>query len=342
MRPPGRVWQIAVYYVAQGRALQRQQRTVLGGSMAKVTSFGVYLSELLSTVAAYRAKWDTGDRVARRRGQLNQSAIARTIAAHVEETDPAASRSLRSWRTLVWRALRDIACPAEFLDLIVSVFAIDENPVHEARLRSLHSAVFALEGLRGPGARPDWLPDAVLKRIGRLRKHRTLSLHELHQVGPDGRARSHRTIQVLEATRPDCDRYFFVHDAGGAEVEVVRGGKVVDLHPTEASLVCVEIEFGRTIPIGETHPLELVTTFGDSSAFPPEFRRASSASISNLEVSVCFDLARLPLRVWWATWETLGASPKLVEEVQPSSSGEVHRFVETSSAPIVGFRWAWR
>ena len=53
--------------------------------------------------------------------------------------------------------------------------------------------------------------------------HRTVSLHELHVIGPDGLPARHRTIHVIRALRDGLESYTFRFDRREATVHAVRG-----------------------------------------------------------------------------------------------------------------------
>ncbi|MGF1666048.1 MAG: hypothetical protein ACFCVC_07210 [Acidimicrobiia bacterium] len=305
-------------------------------------SFGTYLNELLSGVSAYRAKWDLPDRVRRvRPGAISQSAVARTIAEHMAATG-GPSRSSAAWKTLVWKSLGDHACTYEMLEGWIEVFAIDENPVHDYRLRSLHTLQFSRHVPPGPLPSERWVPEEVLARIGTGRRHRTVSVHESHTVGPDRQAVSHRSEQVIEAVRAGCDRYFFNYDAREVDLHVVSGGTVVGVYDTDGGLRCNEVAFGRTIPVGETHRFEIVATFRQPADLPPHVRRASADRLRRVSMQVCFDPANLPSEVRWAEWDTIGhAEPTFSEIVPLCAGGTAHRYVEQATRSVVGFTWTW-
>jgi hypothetical protein len=305
-------------------------------------SFGTYLNELLRGVAVYRGKWDLPDRDRRvRPDAISQSAVARTIAEHMEATGRP-SRTASAWKTLVWKALGDHACTAEMLEVWIEVFAIDENPVHEYRLRSLHELQFSRDAPPGPLPSERWVPEEVLTRIGAGRRHRTVSVHESHTVGPDRLAVSHRSEQVIEAIRDGCDRYFFNYDAREVELQVMTGGTVVGVYDTEGGLRCNEVAFGRTIPVGESHRFEIVATFRRAADLPQHVRRASADGLRRVSIQVCFDPAALPSEVRWAEWDTIGhEEPAFSQVVSLCAAGTVHRYVEQATRAVVGFTWKW-
>ncbi len=305
-------------------------------------SFGSYLSGLLSGVSAYRAKWDLPERARRiQSAPVSQSAIARTIAEHMDATG-GPIRSLSAWKTLVWKALGDHACTIEMLTVFIEVFAIDENPVHEYRLRSLHSQQFCRSEPPGPLPSERWVPEEVVTRIGSGRRHRTVSVHESHVVGPDRLAISHRSEQVIEAIRSGCDRYFFNYDARAVDLEIVSGGTVVGVFDIEGGLRCNEVAFGRTIPVGETHRFEIVATFRQPTDMPPQVRRASADRLRRVSMHVRFDPANLPAEVRWAEWDTIGEEePTFSENVVLCAAGTAHRYVEQATRSVVGFTWKW-
>jgi hypothetical protein len=305
-------------------------------------SFGTYLTGLLGGVSAYRAKWDLPDRVLRAcGGVVSQSAVARTLAEHVSEVG-GSGRSLAGWKTLVWRALGDHGCTAEFLDLVIEVFAIDENPVHEYRLRALHRLQFSTAESRGPLPSDEWVPQEVLLKAGVARRHRTLSVHDSHVVGADGRSIEHRSAQVVQAIAEGCDRYFFNFDAREVSIEVRSGGEVVGAFETEGGLRCNEVAFGREIPVGESHRFEIVARFNDPDSLPLRVRRASADRLRGVSIQVSFHREALPRIVEWAEWNTIGDDePVWRERVSPADDGIVHRYVASAERSVVGFMWSY-
>jgi hypothetical protein len=61
--------------------------------------------------------------------------------------------------------------------------------------------------------------------------HRTVSLHELHVVGPHGLPLQHRTVQVVRALQRGLASYTFRFDRREASVRVLRGATAREPRP---------------------------------------------------------------------------------------------------------------
>jgi hypothetical protein len=186
------------------------------------------------------------------------------------------------------------------------------------------------------------LPSPARYRPG-SRRHETLSLYELHVLGPDGRPAEHETIQLIKATEDDVDAVPYRFDTDELMVEVIRGGRV-DQRPYRVndSVFGVDIVLHRTLKAGETALMHYRCTFLYKSAPAPELRRAVLGSTRDLTMWVKFHPQRVPARVFRATWDRLELA-RVVERAQVEPDDELsvhHRFGWVEKA-VVGFYWEW-
>ena len=85
--------------------------------------------------------------------------------------------------------------------------------------------------------------------------------------------------------------------------------------------------------------MECETTFWYRTPPPPEFRRAASGRIENVDLRVQFHQLRLPSRVWWSEWPALDATPAVSEPVELDAEKGVRRALPAIERRVVGFRW---
>jgi hypothetical protein len=176
-------------------------------------------------------------------------------------------------------------------------------------------------------------------------EHRTVSLHELHVVGPDGLPARHRTIHVLRALRTGLSSYTYRFDRSEATVRALRGVQPGPPHddPEIPGLTAVELRFPRPLTEGETASFEYETLFHWRSVPPPQVRRAARMPVERLELRVEFSPERLPAEVQWGLWDGFGpdASLRAAERVELDSEHSAHRFIDELHGHTVGFLWAW-
>jgi hypothetical protein len=175
--------------------------------------------------------------------------------------------------------------------------------------------------------------------------HRTVSLHELHVIGPDGLPARHRTIHVIRALHPGLQAYTFRFDRREATVHAVRGvqpGPPRD-DPDLPGMTAVELLFPRPLEEGETASFEYETRFDWKSVPPPQVRRAARLPVERVEIGVEFSPERLPAEVHWALWDGFGPDAQLraAERVELDGEHSAHRFVDELHGHTVGFIWAW-
>jgi len=175
--------------------------------------------------------------------------------------------------------------------------------------------------------------------------HRTVSLHELHVIGPDGLPARHRTIHVIRALRDGLESYTFRFDRREATVHAVRGVRAGPPRddPDLPGMTAVELLFPHPLEEGETASFEYETEFDWTSVPPPQVRRAARLPVERVEIGVEFSPERLPAQVHWGLWDGFGPDAQLraAERVELDGEHSAHRFVEELHGHTVGFTWAW-
>lgn len=186
------------------------------------------------------------------------------------------------------------------------------------------------------------LPPPERYQAGPLR-HETLSLHEAHVLGPDGRPAEHETIQVIQATEDGVDAVPYRFDTDELMVEVIQGGRVGDRpYRVSDSVFGVDIVLDRPLRAGETTLMQYRSTFFYKSPPPPEFRRGILRSTRDLTIWVTFDPARVPARVFRAAWDQIDRA-RVIERVpvEPDDDLSVHHRFGRVEKAVVGFYWEW-
>ena len=186
------------------------------------------------------------------------------------------------------------------------------------------------------------LPPPERYQAGPLR-HETLSLHELHILGPDGKPAEHETIQVIRATADDVSSVPYRFDTDELMVEVIRGGRVGDRpYRVNDSVYGVDIVLHRPLNAGETALMQYRSTFFYRSAPPPELRRGVLRTTRDLTMWVRFHPQRVPARVYRARWDRLDLA-RVIERVpvEPDEELSVHHRFGVVEKAVVGFYWEW-
>ncbi|MFT3860364.1 hypothetical protein [Micropruina sp.] len=278
----------------------------------------------------YATRWQR--HIARRQSHaLHQSAICQVIAEYLWANDlqPAGDGALpRKLKDRVYRALGGQSLSLGTLRWFIEAFEM--TPEHTATLLRL----------AGPQASGGTVIGGSLVSPGTLppRRHRTVSLHEWHRVGPDGLPESHRTVHVIRAVER-LDRYPYVFDTDAATVRVVHGGRSGKPYALDNGLYAVDIMPTTPLEPGQTASMEYETTFWYRTPPPQEFRRASTGRIENLDLRVQFHPLRLPVQVWWSEWPALDQQPSMSEPVALDSDKCAHRYLDAIESTVVGFRW---
>ncbi len=284
-----------------------------------------YLRMLLLRSGDYRARWEK-QAPTTQPGELSYPAIAAVLT----EVSPVSDAERQ-----VAAVLDGQGVTSAQIELFVDAFGIRTRHAH--RLRELLRGSPAVRVLSG-GA-----PAEDLDVTGSTPGHETLSLHELHTVGADGRPAEHETIQVIKAATDGLSSYPYRFDTDELVVDVVRGGRVGDrLYRINNYLHGIDILLDQPLAAGHTALLHFHTTFAYRSDPPPELRRGVLRSVNDLTIWVRFHPDRVPARVWQARWDRLDQA-RVVEQQEAELDHElsVHaRFGPVESA-IVGFWWEW-
>ena len=278
----------------------------------------------------YACRWQA--HIGRRQAHaLHQSGICQVIADYLwanqlhSTEDGALPRKLKD---RVYRALAGSSLSLATLRWFIEAFEM--SPDHAATLLRLAGTANAGDSVIGRAVvRPGVLPP---------RRHRTVSLQDRHRIGPDGLPASHRTVQVIRAD-DDLDRYPCVFDTDAACLRVVRGGRSAEPYALGDGLYAVDLMLAEPLQAGQTATIEYETTFWYRTPPPPEFRRAASHQLANVDLRVEFHPLRLPQRVWHSEWATLDAPPSRSELVELDAEKSVQRRYRTLERTVVGFRW---
>lgn len=293
-----------------------------------------YLRMLLLRAGEYRSAWQ---RRAERPtpGAIDYRAVARVLAgpdAHRDSDDAVDGRLVRA----VQGVLEGTQLCPRTLDRFVDAFALRRREAERLAelLRGSQAVRVITDHARGPAAqRPGGGPP----------RHQTLSLHELHILGPDGWPAEHQTIQVVRAAVDGVDSLPYRFDTDELVVEVVRGGRVGDrVYRAGDQLYAVDLLLDEPLAQGETTLVHYRTTFFYKSQPPAEFRRAVLGTTENLAMWLTFHRDRLPRRIWRARWDAVDHS-RVIERTAVELDDElsVHCRFEAVQRAILGYYWEW-
>jgi hypothetical protein len=297
-----------------------------------------YLCELLLRPGRYRRRWE--QYAARsRHGQINQLAVAEVLAHYLWE-HPRTKGDIdvlpRQLKDTTSRALSGKLLSKAALTLFTDAFGLDAN--ERDQLQKLWEGSVRVRVLSGPAG----IPEGRLEDLGPS-AYRTLSLHDHHYLGPDGRPARHRTLQVVEAQRPGVDRVLYVADTNALSIEVGQGcnGLAGPVRKVAEGLFAVDMLLACELAEGETATLEYETHFHYVSQPEPEFRRTVAVSLENLDIRVQFHPGKLPRSVDRAVWDGIDGPVVASEPAELDSQFAVHRFLRVAQQTVVGFRWDW-
>jgi hypothetical protein len=295
----------------------------------QVAQASAYLRMLLLRPGEYRNRWERGaDQPSA--GTIRYEAVAQVLepAAHRLPADAEVAEAAR-------RALEGVELSPPVADVFVDGFGLTAR--HAQRLRDLLRGSPTVRVISG-----DTLPPPGLEPAGPP-NHETLSLHELHILGPDGLPAEHETIQVIKATEDGVDSVPYRFDTDELMVEVIRGGRVGERpYRVTDSIFGVDILLHRPLAAGETALMQYRTIFYYKSAPPPEFRRGVLRSTRDLTIWVKFDPQRIPARIYRARWDRLDQARVIEREpVEPDGELSVHHRFGAVEKAIVGFYWEW-
>jgi hypothetical protein len=300
---------------------------------------GRYLAELL-TYRPYRLFWDQPELVRRtRKSELHYTAIAHALADylhfHPREGRPEDRNVEANGLTpLVSKTLNGVALGSETLQLFILAFRI--NREHATRLWNLRDGDGTIRLLPDHSAIP-------LDTIAAIpaRRHITHSVHDHHYLGANGIPWSHQTLQVIEATVDGLDRYTYASDTDALTVEVFIGGKLGQPYNLPHGIHALDILFDHPLALGQRHTVKYETTFRYRTMPPPEFRRVATVRVEDVDSKVTFHPARLPKRVWQATWPDMASEPVLERALTLDDYHTVSVVLKDIENLGFGFVWEW-
>lgn len=294
------------------------------------TAAGEYLTVLLE--ARYRRVWERES--APRTSQVQVNAVASVVAHHLDYTDDRTTE-YRRLRNEVRSALRGIEMTQTSLGRIIDAFAMTSADADQ--LWALARGDGSIKLVTGTALPPQGLYEATGPR-----RHETISLHEVHQVGPDRKPVSHRVVQTLRAVEDGMDYYPFIFDTNAATVVMRTGGTPGRLYRIDDSFFAMNIRLTQPLQAGETALLDYVTTFNYDELPPPELRRGTFHEMDKFMLEVRFDPRAVPRQVYWAEWDSFDHN--VITRRQPVELDQAlaaHSYHEHISKTIVGFCWDW-
>lgn len=305
-----------------------------------------YLRQLLLRPGAYRRLWEPHV-VRERRGEINQLAVAEVLAEHLWSYPRTAGDTdvmPRQLKDSVSRALSGRLLSRPLLALFIDAFCISDAEAD--RLWRLWNGSVSVAVLSGRRAVSPQLESDVRAAMG-PRRHRTLSLHDHIEIGPDALPARTRTMQVIEAIEPGTDRIPYLYDTNALTLETGQGCQGVSrqLYRIGEELFATSILLAKVLNVGETSTLEYWTTYQyegepvDSSL--RQHRRAVMAFVENVDMRVQFHPRRLPAGLWWATWDGVDGDVIEQEQVGLDMQHSAHRYLRSIERTVVGFHWAW-
>jgi hypothetical protein len=284
-----------------------------------VAQTSAYLRMLLLRPGPYRSRWQ-------RR--------ARAVTNGIDLTAVSAVLGYPSLER-VRRALDGTAIEPETVALFAHAFEFDGRDI--ARLGDLLRGSDAVRVISGE------VQPAVGLYRGGPPQHQTLSLHELHVLGPDGAPAEHNTIQVIRSTVDGLARYPYRFDTDELAVEVIRGGRIGDrIYHVDGDLHAVDIVLDRPLAEGETTLTQVRTTFLYRTPPAPEFRRGVMRRTNDVTIWVRFHRDRVPARVWLGRWDAIDHAQAIERRpVELDDELSVHHRFGAVERAIVGFYWEW-
>jgi hypothetical protein len=302
-----------------------------GDDLTKQAS--AYLRMLLLRPGEYRKKWERAA-VQVEPETIDYDAVARVLASPHDISPDAAvtDEQIAAARA----ALDGTALGAETLSRFIDAFTV--NTRHAARLQGLLRGSAAVRVITG-----DVQLSPELGVLDAPPQHETLSLHELHILGPDGAPAEHQTIQVIKSTVDRLVSYPYRFDTDELAVEVIRGGSVGDrIYRIGAELYGVDVVLAKPLAMGETTLMQVHTTFFYKTPPAPEFRRGVLRTTKDVTIWVKFHPDRVPARVWSARWDRVDHARVVAREpVELDDELSVHLRYDAIERAIVGFTWDW-
>lgn len=285
-----------------------------------------YLRSILTGDQRYSALWSQHARRMRGSGP-NIDAVSRVLVEH-RWSNPAdrAPKHLRSMRDRVRRAFQAETLTPDSLHLFIDAFGMRDADANELK-RLLFDA---------DSAASSPLPE---------RTFRTLSLQELHVLGPDGLPAEHRTLHSIEALSPGLASYPYTFDSPDVTVRAESGAIAgpIEPCPPHPGFWQVRFQFSEPMAAGEVKIFEYVTKFNYQDPPPPQLRRgAGPTGLSSLSMRVQFHEDRIPEQVTWTRWGDHRSDIATAEDLVPlDGERSAHRFVQSLQNEVVGFTWSW-
>lgn len=301
-------------------------------ALPQAVAAGEYLNVLLD--ARYRRVWVSHSTNAPRTSRVQITGVTKVLAAHLGYADEQ-STEYRRLRREVRDALRGVELTSTGLGQIIDAFAMTDADAEQ--LWALARGEGSIKIVSGTA-----LPPAGLYTATGPRRHETMSLHEVHQVGPDRKPASHRVVQMLRAVDDGMDYYPYIFDTNAVTVVMRMGGTPGGLYRIDDAFFGMNIQFPQPLRIGETALLDYVTTFNYDEPPPAELRRGTFHEIDKFMLEVRFDPRAVPQRVFWAEWDSFDHN--VITRRQPVELDQalaVHSYHEHISKTIVGFCWDW-
>jgi hypothetical protein len=293
---------------------------------------GEYLNVLLG--ARYRRRWAQPTEHRPRTSQVQVTAVTGVVAKYLEYSSEQAA-DYRKLRNRIRSALHGQELTSTGLGEIIAAFEMTRDDADQ--LWALARGDGTIKLVTGTARPPEGLYEATGPR-----RHETIMLHELHQVGPDRRPVSHRAIQTVRAIADQVDYFPYVFDTNAATVVVHRGGTPGRIYRVDDAFYGMNIQYTQPLHRDETALLDYVTTFNYTEPPPPELRRGMFHQIDKLMLEVRFDPAAIPSRVYWTEWDRF--ADDAIMRRQPTELDQalaVHCYHERISRTIVGFCWEW-
>jgi hypothetical protein len=305
-----------------------------------------YLRQLLLKQGGYRRLWE--QHVVRERpGEINQLAVAEVLAEHLwsyPRHTGDADVMPRQLKDSVSRALSGRLLSRPLLALFIDAFSFSDSEAE--RLWRLWNGSGAVAVLSGRRAVPPQVEHDLRTALG-PRRHQTVSLHDHFEIGADGRPSRTHTMQVIEAVIASTSEIPYLYDTNALTLDVGQGCRGVSrqLYQVGEGMFATNILLSKTLDLGETIPLEYWTTYqypGDPlDPQERQYRRAVMAYIENFDIRVQFHPARLPAKLWWASWDGIDGPVTAQEEVALDMQNSAHRYLRSVERTVVGFHWIW-
>lgn len=305
-----------------------------------------YLRELLYRPGRYRRLWEQ-HAVRIRAGEINQLAVAETLASHLWNNPRAAGHGdvvAHQLKDTVARSLTGRLLSRGTLSMFIAAFGFTEQEAN--RLWRLWEGTGAISVLAGDSVMPADSIAAVAAVLG-PRRHQTLSLHDHVYVGFDGRLSATRTLQVVEALADEVQSIPYLYDTNTITLETGQGcgDPSGSLYQIRAGVYATEIPLAKVLARGETLTLEYLTSYSYPGQLcdPHErmFRRAAMGRLENFDLRVEFHPGRLPAGVWWAVWDGVEGDIDKQERVSLDRQHSVHRYLRSLEKAVVGYHWSW-